>query len=63
MFKVKKKCCGQCLFSKNKIVSDTRKANILKGCVTNDNHFTCHKATIDNEIFVAKAFTTRKLAT
>ena len=56
MFKVKKKCCGQCLFSKNKIVSDSRKANILKGCAANDNHFTCHKATIENEDICCKGF-------
>lgn len=54
--KVKSKCCGQCLFSKNKIVSDTRKADILKGCATNDNHFICHKATINNEDICCKGF-------
>ena len=56
MFKVKKKCCGQCLFGKNKIVSDKRKVDILKGCVTKDNHFICHKATMNNEDICCKGF-------
>ena len=56
MFKVKKKCCGQCLFSKNKIVSETRKSNILSDCARNDNHFTCHKATIENEDICCRGF-------
>jgi len=55
-FKVKKECCGQCLFSKNKIVSSERKRSILNGCKQNDNHFTCHKATINNEDICCKGF-------
>ena len=43
MFKVKKECCGQCLFSEDKIVSNKRKSEILKDCASNDSHFTCHK--------------------
>ena len=43
MFKVKKECCGECLFSKDKIVSNERRRNILEGCKKNDNHFICHK--------------------
>ena len=49
MFKVKKECCGQCLFSKGKIVSSERKRGILNDCRQNDNHFICHKASIDGE--------------
>ena len=49
MFKVKKECCDQCLFSENKIVSNKRRQEILNNCRQNDSHFTCHKATIDNE--------------
>jgi hypothetical protein len=56
MFKVKKECCNECLFSKNKIVSDSRKASILKGCVRDDAHFICHKATIDGEDICCSGF-------
>jgi len=56
MFKVKKECCGQCLFSENKIVSNKRRQSILSNCRKNDNHFTCHKATIDNKDICCKGF-------
>ena len=56
MFKVKKECCGQCLFSKNKIVSDKRKDGILSDCAKNQNHFICHKATIENQDICCKGF-------
>ena len=55
-FKVKKECCGQCLFSENKIVSNKRRQNILSDCRQNDNHFTCHKATIEKEDICCKGF-------
>ena len=44
MLKVKKKCCGQCLFSKNKIVSDKRKDQLLNEIEMEDGHFICHKS-------------------
>ena len=53
---VQKKCCGQCLFSKNKIVSDERKAEILSDCKENNNHFECHKATIAGKKATCHAF-------
>lgn len=56
MFKVKKECCGQCLFSKDKIVSNQRKKEILNDCRKNDNHFTCHKATIEGDDICCKGF-------
>lgn len=43
---VQKRMCNQCLFSKNKIVSDERKAELLEDCKINNNHFQCHKSTI-----------------
>jgi len=49
MFKVKKECCDQCLFSKDKIVSNKRRQEILKGCRETDSHFICHKASIDGD--------------
>lgn len=56
MLEVKKKCCNQCLFSKNKIVSDERKKEIITGCLQEDSHFVCHKATIENKEVVCRGF-------
>jgi hypothetical protein len=53
---VQRKCCKQCLFSKDKIVSDDRKAEILKDCKENNNHFQCHKATIKGVNATCRAF-------
>ena len=39
-----KKCCNECLFTQNKVVSDERKDEILSKCSHDDNHFNCHKA-------------------
>lgn len=43
MFKVMKERCDQCLFSKDKIVSDARRKQVLAECKRNDSHFICHK--------------------
>ena len=56
MFKVKKECCGQCLFGKDKIVSSERKRSVLSDCRKNDNHFICHKASIKGEDVCCKGF-------
>ena len=56
MFKVKKQCCKQCLFGKNKIVDDERKDSILENCKINDSHFICHEATINKEDVCCKGF-------
>jgi len=60
MLKVSKKCCGQCLFSKNKIVSEERKDQLLDDIERKDSHFTCHKATIKNEDIVCRGFYEQK---
>jgi len=54
------KCCNQCLFSKNKIVSDECKDQILADCKKENNHFTCHKATIAGKIATCHAFYKQK---
>ena len=56
MLKVKKECCDQCLFSKDKIVSNRRRKEILDGCRQNEHHFICHKATIDNKDICCRSF-------
>jgi hypothetical protein len=53
---VQRKMCDQCLFSKDKIVSDLRKAELLKDCKENNNNFICHKATIAGKEVVCHAF-------
>ena len=56
MFKVKNQCCNECLFTKNAVVSNKRKKDILNGCKKNDNHFICHKATIEGKDICCKGF-------
>jgi len=41
--KVVKGMCNQCLFSVNKVVSEKRKEQLIKGCMKNNTHFICHK--------------------
>ncbi len=53
---VQKRMCNQCLFSKNKIVSDERKTELLADCKDNNNHFQCHKATIAGKHATCHAF-------
>lgn len=43
MFRVCAERCDQCLFSKDKIVSDERRKQLLEDCQKKDKHFTCHK--------------------
>lgn len=43
MFRIQKKNCNQRLFTKNKIVSNKRKQQIISDCIKNDTHFICHK--------------------
>lgn len=54
--KVCEKKCDQCLFGKNKIVSNQRRKEILNNCVKTDSHFQCHKGTIVGEDIVCNGF-------
>ena len=56
MFKVGRNPCKQCLLSKNKIVSDERRAEILKECLSSGTHFICHKASIDDKDICCAGF-------
>ena len=42
-FLVVKKPCDECLFSKDKIVSDDRRDEIIADCLSCDRFFICHK--------------------
>ena len=56
MFKVYAARCNECLFSKDKIVSDERRAQILAECKRKDSHFICHKATISGQNVCCRGF-------
>jgi hypothetical protein len=36
--------CGQCLTTRNRIVSGERAAEIIRKCRRENNHFVCHKS-------------------
>ena len=55
-FKVKKDRCNECLYSKDKIVSDSRRKELLSDIKKNDLHFVCHKASIKGESICCKGF-------
>lgn len=46
MFKVMARQCDECLFSRDKIVDDKRRKQVLEKCLREDRHFICHKATL-----------------
>jgi len=48
-FKVMSKQCDQCLFSKNRIVSDARMRQVLAECRRTDTFFVCHKSSMAGE--------------
>lgn len=55
-FKVAKKCCSECLFTTNKIVSHGTKSEVLQDCLRKDAHFVCHKATIKGQDICCRGF-------
>jgi hypothetical protein len=55
-FKVAKKRCDECLYSKNKVVPDERRVEILEGCRKTNTYFLCHKATIARHGVVCRGF-------
>lgn len=47
--KVYDSTCKNCLLSEDSIVSPKRRKEIIKGCATNQQHFICHKATMEGD--------------
>lgn len=43
-FKVYQQPCRNCLFSKNRIVSEQRKRKIIETCIREQTYFVCHKS-------------------
>ncbi|MGB4824968.1 MAG: hypothetical protein WBP82_08715 [Leuconostoc mesenteroides] len=60
---VQSKQCDECLFSKNKIIDDKRKEQILSECIQEETHFICHKASMQDLNAVCKGFFDRQLST
>jgi hypothetical protein len=56
VFKVYEAKCDQCLFSKDKIVSNARRAEVLRECKRMDSHFICHKASMNREDVCCRGF-------
>lgn len=45
-FEVMAERCDQCLYGPDKIVSNTRRSEIIREIARKDNHFICHKASM-----------------
>jgi hypothetical protein len=56
MLKVYKECCGNCLLSKDRIVSPKRAKDLLKEIEEKQSYFVCHKASMKSEEIVCKNF-------
>jgi len=54
--RVMSKRCEQCLMSKGKIVSDSRRDEILEQCERSGKYFLCHKGSMVNEEIVCRGF-------
>lgn len=55
-FKVYAERCAQCLFSKDKIVSDERRKDLLAHIKDTGRWFECHKASLRDERICCKGF-------
>lgn len=44
------KRCGECLTTRNRIVSGERAAEIVRECRRTGNHFVCHKGSVAGQI-------------
>ena len=56
MLKVFDKCCKNCLYSADSIVSPERRKQITKDAVAEQSYFICHKASMKGEEVVCKKF-------
>lgn len=48
--------CDECLLSKNRLVSEPRKRQILKECYEKGTYFICHKATLKGRAVICHSF-------
>jgi len=56
MIKVFSTPCKNCLFSKDKIVSNERRKTVLDRCENQCTYFICHKASMNNERICCSEF-------
>lgn len=56
MMQIASKQCDQCLFSKNKIVSDSRKEELVADLIKRDKFFECHKGTLAGKHVVCAGY-------
>lgn len=56
MFKVYKEPCKNCLLSSDRIVSGERMKDIILECKKNQQHFICHKASMNGDDICCKTF-------
>lgn len=50
------KQCDQCLYGNNKIVSDSRKKDVLQELEQENDYFICHKASIAREKVMCRGY-------
>lgn len=55
-FLVTAKRCDECLFSKAKLVDDSRQQQILNNCRETGSYFLCHKGTLRGVAVVCRGF-------
>lgn len=55
-FLVANKRCNECLYSKRKIVTDERRAELLESCKKTGRYFLCHKGTGAGGAVVCRGF-------
>lgn len=51
---VRAKQCDQCLYTRNKIVSDARRDEIIETCNTTGGPFLCHKGSLVDQDIVCR---------
>ena len=55
-FRVASRCCSQCLFGPNKVVSEARKTALLEECLRTDQFFRCHVGDAKGQTICCRGF-------
>lgn len=55
-FYVMAEACEQCLFTKDRVVSGSRAAEIIRQCNDHDTHFECHKGSLVGRNICCRGF-------
>ena len=54
--KVYNEHCANCLLTPDRIVSPAKAKELLSECLTSENFFICHKASMEDKVVVCKGF-------